>query len=647
MHHSKSSTGRTVDRQRDHTPMSRLANRLWEYPPRPPSPPPPRSLSSPSSSWLSARGGMRSQPVPVARFLHRLEGIDLDTMTLSPAKTPHIHALAPEILIDIFCFVAAFEQFATHFSATRGVLKLMLVCGYWRALVLEASTLWRHIHSAHHPSWVSLCLARSRECLLDVQIYTSGPTSLDSLRLVSQHAWRMRSFRATLCWSVSESEVLGLLFEAAAVRSSITSPRAPAAEPCMCPYLRTLVLEGIVPVLPDDLWRPLLALRSLRVLKLTDRAARLPAERETALAFFRLMQLVARNTSLEQLVLHFYSQFHTISAEGVQAFLRDSQRALPEMSLPRLGTLSVHGTHAFVSVFTQHLHFSEDIPDVDVRVQYTRDADHTATTLTLPRPLRQILERVSDVMLVGILGSPAQICSPRPTWPARRRTDSPRQIRFSFECRPPDYVETTLSRVALLLTPVAVRKLTIKASLARPPAGRAGDVSEALSDAAAAAFWAALLDCVPSVEELCVLVPPTCPSAVRIDLLGVLRALQPRARTSQQPGGDAVQDASQGTGQGPLELPRCPLLARLSIHGQFGGDAGEMTDALGGVVDCVRDRARGSARLGVLDLHFWYWGQSEREPVGEARRASLRRARDFVGSLQSKFGASAGCRGCR
>ncbi|KAH9852323.1 hypothetical protein C2E23DRAFT_885828 [Lenzites betulinus] len=373
------------------------------------------------------------------------------------------------------------------------------------------------------------------------------------------------------------------------------------------------------------------------------------------------MQMIAHNPLLETLVLHCYSYgyFLAISAESLQTFLRDAQTSLTEMFLPHLDTLTIHGTHAFVSTFSEHLNIPEDIPNVDIRVQVESapiDAvvDPAITAFSLPRPLRPMLHRMTDIKLVGIFGSRAQISSPRPPRPTRP-ADPHRELTLSLEGYPPypsttsphtNTLQTNLSRLALMLAPVAVRKLAINVSLARQ-CRHYGGVAHAPSESASNAFWAALLDCFPSVEELCILVPPAGLNAVGVDLLSVLHALRPQPLLShtQQPGVD--DQKAEGAGQGELELPRCPLLTRLSIHGQIGVDAGEMEEALGPLVDCVVDRARASARLGLLDLHFWYSKQSEMEPLGEARRATLERAKDSVGYFQCRFGRSASCRGCR
>lgn len=434
----------------------------------------------------------------------------------------------------------------------------------------------------------------------------------------------------------------------------------PTTEPQLCPGLRVLILERVNLVQPESLWRPLHLLRSLRVLKLTFMISGCWGKSDNALALPRLMQMIAHNPLLETLDLHCYSYsyFLATSAESSPTFLRDSQTSLPEMSLPHLYTLTIHGARAFVSTFSEHLNIPEDIPNVEIRVQLeSTPTDAVVNTIitpfSLPRPLRPILQRMTDIKLVGIFGSRVQISSPRPPWPARP-ADPRRQLTLSLEGYPPypstlsrhtNNLQTNLTRLALMLAPVAVRKLAINVSLARLPR-HSGEVAHAPSQSANA-FWTTLLDCFPSVEELCILVPAAGLNAVRVDLLSVLHVLrpQPLPSLSQQPGVDD-QNAT-GARQGELELPRCPLLNRLSIHGQFGVDPGEMEEALGPLVGCVVDRARASARLAVLDLHFWYWKQSELEPLGEAHRATLRRAKDSVGYLQCKFGPSAGCRGCR
>ncbi|KAL1948888.1 hypothetical protein VTO73DRAFT_10694 [Trametes versicolor] len=150
-----------------------------------------------------------------------------------------------------------------------------------------------------------------------------------------------------------------------------------------------------------------------------------------------------------------------------------------------------------------------------------------------------------------------------------------------------------------------------------------------------AAFWTAVLEAFSSVEHLCIIDLPFGPPELRTDLLEFLRALQPARLASKD-----VADFAEA---------RCSLLTRLSVHGQFGQDAGKSLDALEILAECVDARARAAARLEKLDVHFrWHRNRNER-PLGDARRSLLAQARRSVpvGRLVCKIGSSAGCRACR
>ncbi|OJT02388.1 hypothetical protein TRAPUB_7082 [Trametes pubescens] len=298
--------------------------------------------------------------------------------------------------------------------------------------------------------------------------------------------------------------------------------------------------------------------------------------------------------------------------------------------------LSLHGSYSFVSGITRHLDFLGDIPNVELRIRHVPldDAltESAVLDLLLPR-FRPVLERMTDVVLAGDSSlCQTQLYSPKPPWPPVRTERERRDGRLFFSWEDGSAygiwtLEAQLRGLARAMETVPVRRLTVKVSLAR--------LYDSDTEAASASvFWAAVFDAFSSIEQLCVLVQPVYAPELRIDVLELLRALLPASAGSRE-GGETC-----------FAAVRCPLLSRLSIHGEFGQDAGEALEALEALAECLSARARAAAGLSELDVHFWHRDRDER-PLSEAHRSLLAQARSRVGTFASKFGFSAGCRSCR
>lgn len=191
-------------------------------------------------------------------------------------------------------------------------------------------------------------------------------------------------------------------------------------------------------------------------------------------------------------------------------------------------------------------------------------------------------------------------------------------------------VKTQLRGLARAMATMPVHRLTLKVSLAR--LYDAGDTTAA--SALALAFWTTIFDAFSSIKQLCVLVQPVGVPELRIDVLELLRALRP------------VPSGSGEDGQGCFAVVRCPLLTRLSIHGEFGQDLAESLEALEALAECLGTRASRAARVEEMVLHFWHRDHDDR-PLSEAHRSLLAQAKSSVGRFTGKFGRSAGCRSCR
>ncbi|OJT12125.1 hypothetical protein TRAPUB_11350 [Trametes pubescens] len=622
--------------------MSRLASRLWEYPPRAPAPPEklPAAHNTLSIKILT-RSMSTFQPVLSSRLETGAYYKDKTTSSLEPRS---IHVLPTELLIYIFTLCEELP-FRRDTPPIRAIGKLMLVCSQWRILILDTSTFWRHVSATPNFAWLTLCLERSRGCTLDLEVLAPRYANTDALALILPHARRIRSICAYLSVWRDQYEMLRPLFDVGMPclefleltpigTFQFPRPITPGSwnEPrlSISPCLRWLVAKQISS--SGTSWR------SLRQLKMSDTLQ--PRECCTC-SISDLIRVISHNSSLEDIVLHFSRHLQYPPPKwtrgGEDDLLSAATQALPRISLRRLQALSLQGSLWFVSTIAQHLDFPADIPNVNIRVRRKPmdDTSEQVVVRLLMSRFRPVLERMTDMVLAGDQESQARLYSPRPRWPARRAVHNS-LLYFSLE----DSEETPLEGAPLLIpvearlralvsamSSVQVRSLAVHVSLTRfGPAG----VPEA---AAAMEFWAAVFDAVPSVEHLRVIVPPAAFPQLRVDLVELVRALTPAGL-----GEETLRDH--------LALARCPLLTRLSIHGELGcGPGPESLNAVEALADCVRMRAGAGAPVDDLDLHFWHRKYSA-QALDEAHRALLAQASPFVGRLVCKFGVSAGCRSC-
>ncbi|EIW52077.1 uncharacterized protein TRAVEDRAFT_54056 [Trametes versicolor FP-101664 SS1] len=615
--------------------MSRLANRVWEHPPRAPDSPEQLSVARISSSIkFRSRAAATLQSVLSSR-LAALETHHEDQSVFTP-KSKSMQDLPPELLLRVFMLCQE-RPFRGDTPPIWDTGKLMLVCSRWRALILDTSMFWRHISATPNFAWLTLCLERSRGCTLDLEVLAPRYASREALALILPHAPRIRSIFAQLCVWEDQFEMLRPFFDAG-MPALETLELTPIGTSGFSRTSRTRWNEHPLAAVPCPRWlvadqtNPLSSTswRSLRVLKLSDT---LHTRHVCTCSIPQLLRVLAHNISLEELSLHFYN--HLFGASSRPASRDDTQSLATRLmvSLHHLRALSVQGSFWFVSAITQHLVFPRNIAHVDIRVRSILVGDASEediVRLLLPR-FRPVLERMTEVVIAGDRHSHALLYSPRPRWRARRAVHDP---LFSFSWGGPLGLETHLRPLMSALSSAPVRNLTLKVSIGPHGAPTSG-IPEVM---AAAAFWAAAFDALPLLERLVVIVrPPTYPQ-LRVDLVELLRALQPTAQTQAGLGEDE---------QCYLALARCPLLTRVSIHGELGfGPGAESLEALEALADCMRLRGLAAAPVEELDLHLWY-RQSDEPSLDEQHRAFLAQAGRCAGLFVCKLGRSAGCLGCR
>lgn len=519
----------------------------------------------------------------------------------------------------------------------------MLVCSYWRTLILDTSTFWSHISTLPSLCWLTLCLERSRSCPLELDFFMNERAS-SALQLILPHTFRIWSI-STYDHSIGAGEewMLRLLFDAETPLlerlelstghgfQQLASLLAPGGRSEAGASSSTSSQWPVVKARASSIRAPFW--RGLRVLKLMN-----IWHSQCACTTSQLLHIITHNPLLEELSLRLHDHFP--EALSPRMHVRDGDGAgPPRLLLGRLRSLFLQGSHLSVSGIIRHLDFHRDIPNVELRVRHASSDDAlTETTVfdvLLPH-FRPVLERMTDVMLADD-GSLCQtrLYSPRPPWPPTHTGKHDGRLFFSWEDGREHgslalTVKTQLRGLARAMATMPVHRLTLKVSLAR--LYDAGDTAAA--SALASVFWAAIFDAFSSVEQLCVLVQPVGAPELRIDVMELLRALRP------------VPSGSGEDGQGCFAIVRCPLLARLSIHGEFGQDAGESLEALEALAECLGARASWAGRVEELDLHFWHRDRDER-PLTEAHRSLLAQVRGSVGTLSCKFGNSAGCRSCR
>lgn len=616
------------------TAMSRLANRIWERPPRAPDPPEQLSVARNSSSIKVQTRTAATLQMALASRLAALEAHHEDQPVFSP-NSKSIHDIPPELLLRILALCEE-RPFRGDTPPIRDTGKLMLVCSHWRTLILDTSTFWRHVSATPNFAWLTLCLERSCGCTLDLEVLTPRYASRKALALILPHARRIRSIFAQLCVWEDQFEMLRPFFDAGmpALESLELTPTGTSefsrtsrtrwdAHPlATAPCPRWLVAEQISS-LSSTSWR------SLRILKLSDT---FHTRQVCTCSISQLLRVIAYDLLLEELSLRFYKHLLGVSSWRSSGDDGQSLATCPRVFLRRLRTLSLQGSLWFVSAIVHHLVFPDNIQHVDIRVHpVLGDVSEEEIARLLQPRFCPVLERMSDVVVVGEQHNVARLYSPRPRWQARLRAEYDPLFSFSWGTQ----LGTPLRPLMSILSSVPVRSLTLKVSIG--PYGPTTSSTQKVM--AAAQFWAAAFDILPLLERLAIIVqPPTYPQ-LRVDLVELLRALEPVSQTLLV----GPREHEQNT----VVLVRCPLLTRVSIHGELGFEPGpESLEALEALADCMRLRELAAAPVEELDLHLWY-RQSDAPSLDEQHRAFLAQAGSCAGRFVCKLGRSAGCLGCR
>ncbi|OJT08220.1 hypothetical protein TRAPUB_892 [Trametes pubescens] len=200
--------------------MSRFETYFHQYPPRAPLTPPPAMQSSPIQHPFKVRTRSWTSHVLQPRSASTASHDSADRASESPfwpGPTFNIQDLPLELLIHIFIPLAELENGTARAEIrhVRGIAYLMFVCRRWRALIVDTALFWRYITitTPQNDAWVSLCLERTRNCLLDLQVFSPGYASPDLLALVLPHASCIRTFIGHLDTKEQQSILLGPFFD--------------------------------------------------------------------------------------------------------------------------------------------------------------------------------------------------------------------------------------------------------------------------------------------------------------------------------------------------------------------------------------------------------------------------------------------------
>ncbi|KAH9855904.1 hypothetical protein C2E23DRAFT_555839 [Lenzites betulinus] len=99
--------------------------------------------------------------------------------------------LPPEIILEIFAQYRAINP--TIYHVNTGWVKLRLVSRYWNAVACAMPSLWREVDFHWNPSWVNLCLERSKGSTLTFIMITYSELQAKAVAsIMSLHAHRLR-----------------------------------------------------------------------------------------------------------------------------------------------------------------------------------------------------------------------------------------------------------------------------------------------------------------------------------------------------------------------------------------------------------------------------------------------------------------------
>ena len=238
----------------------------------------------------------------------------------------------------------------------------MLVCSYWRNLLVSTPAFWRAINTKRHAEWTKLCLERSGAASLDLHMRISGRCALDML-YPYVHRIRKLVFSAFLPESQMDSVLSSLLGAGMPLLENLdfcadligrhrhkNVDLVPYLTSQCFPRLQNLVLEQVV--LPRDK----LLYAQLRTLSLSRCFYHL--------SFDDFLNALAGCAQLEQLTLD--NTLHCFS--GVFSHREPVPHRRP-ISLPSLRRISLDERGVgLIPHFLAHLH----IP-VSVSLQVTSD----------------------------------------------------------------------------------------------------------------------------------------------------------------------------------------------------------------------------------------------------------------------------------
>ncbi|RPD54900.1 hypothetical protein L227DRAFT_334793 [Lentinus tigrinus ALCF2SS1-6] len=477
---------------------------------------------------------------------------DLSKHPISPPIL--IQELPIEILVDVFALADAIDSWGTLGRAPgRGIAKCMLVCRYWRDVLVETPEFWRRIDTAEPLRIVSMLLERSRGCTIDVRIFYPWikrypPLWRETIGLILSHAHRIRSLYVNLhmndysgVYQLLETEMPALECLDLVPTHEFRVGRSIDRNYATCspsrrthPHIRSLTSQRLYMPAPVDFWR------TLRRLKMCD----FP---RTALRDYSMQDVLAvlrANPALEELVLWWHSGAPKVSPthlHDLQGASQTSQRQL--FALRNLHLFSVHGTVPCVTQLLDHLSLPHDI-------------SMSAVSFTTPD-------------FYAFCTPPHSLADPEL---------SSERTAISFESYYWDPLRSPAMRCLIgVLGWVSVRHLSLRG----PPSPSEDDSYEQM------------FDTFPALEELEV---DGMRMETRADLFA---ALSPSPRED-----------------GAREVPRCPHLRVLAVHARISGPREAKTLAVA-MEACARSRAEAGVRLQKVLLHLWTAGTTWSEPRSE------------------------------
>ena len=113
-----------------------------------------------------------------------------------------ISVLPPEILARVFHLLVR-EEMPLFGIENMGWIKVTHVCGHWRQVALDDSSLWAKIWGIPvHTKLISEMLARAKDLPLDIELLYTSTSNLEPFIMFLQHLSRTRQLRLR---SLSES----------------------------------------------------------------------------------------------------------------------------------------------------------------------------------------------------------------------------------------------------------------------------------------------------------------------------------------------------------------------------------------------------------------------------------------------------------